>query len=888
MRIRKILFNKLFIFISLFFLILNVVFLAYLTPGLKGSIEQEIRIFFKQNDRIISSSITQSIKNIYTSVRYKRINENRYEKLKINISFVSLKTLKKERKKALSQKINLSRKKVPIEIVFNNEVIKASARLKGVLADHYGNNKQFSMMIKLKNGKSIDGMKEFALTQHYSRQYPQNVIYSEILSEVGLATPRFITYKIDLNGEDWGLMLAEEQYSNAYMELRKKKYSPIIKFTNEDNSKIFRLLHKDFKNTPEEDFIDFLNSKHGKIENSIYNKKDFNNFYFSNILSYIKDTKFDLLKNKIPSSKLDSIFDMDKFSKIFILSLISGEYHALGYRNMRFYINPFTKKFEPIPTDWGEPNVRKIKNRDQLENELFNLINCKELCNRQDYPLYNMILKNHIFVEKFNYNLKIFGKTIENTKLKLEALCKYQINTCKNNFDYLILKNNLKILAEEIDYEKILSKNYQLKNKKYKKNISKSIKKKYLNIIDNPIYVRAFKDGKIKILNLTPYNIEIDKVKIIKKNCKNNCIESYDNKISIPVNEFEYLNYDLKKKLENYEGIFFNIIHESKNLKSSKFKIENVNFKKLENYENQNLNNFKIIKNDLIINSGITHIKKPLILPKNLNLKISAGATIIFNKGTYIKIVGGNIEALGTKSKKIYFKPYVENQVWNGILVSESKNRSLFNNVVFQNLNYFQSSNIHLTGGINFYKSDVNFVNTEFISSIAEDFLNITNSSFIIKNSKFSNCISDALDSDFSSGEIINTKFTKINGDAADFSGSKVKISNSLFNLVADKSISAGENSQIISIDNSFSNSKIAIASKDQSVVEAYNNQFLNSTLYDLIAFNKKSFYAKGGEIYLTNKSDKNQLKIKSDLYSKILINGSKVKNEKIDLKSIY
>ena len=70
--------------------------------------------------------------------------------------------------------------------------------------------------------------------------------------------------------------------------------------------------------------------------------------------------------------------------------------------------------------------------------------------------------------------------------------------------------------------------------------------------------------------------------------------------------------------------------------------------------------------------------------------------------------------------------------------------------------------------------------------------------------------------------------------------------------------------------------------------MEAYNNQFLNSTLYDLIAFNKKSFYAKGGEIYLTNKSDKNQLKIKSDLYSKILINGSKVKNEKIDLKSIY
>ena len=34
-------------------------------------------------------------------------------------------------------------------------------------------------------------------------------------------------------------MLAEEQYSDAYFELRRKKYAPIIKFTNEDNSYIF-------------------------------------------------------------------------------------------------------------------------------------------------------------------------------------------------------------------------------------------------------------------------------------------------------------------------------------------------------------------------------------------------------------------------------------------------------------------------------------------------------------------------------------------------------------------------------------------------------------------------------------------------------------------------
>ena len=171
-------------------------------------------------------------------------------------------------------------------------------------------------MIKLKNGKSIDGMKEFSLTQHYSRQYPQNVIYSNLLSKLDVATPNFFTYKIDLNGDDWGLMLAEEQYSDAYFELRRKKYAPIIKFTNEDNSYIFRILSKQLKNSKDRNAIDYLNFKHGKIENSFYNKKDFQNFYFENSISYINDLKYDWLVNKIPSSQYHNIFDMINFLRL--------------------------------------------------------------------------------------------------------------------------------------------------------------------------------------------------------------------------------------------------------------------------------------------------------------------------------------------------------------------------------------------------------------------------------------------------------------------------------------------------------------------------------------------------------------------------------------------
>ena len=113
-------------------------------------------------------------------------------------------------------------------------------------------------MIKLKGKKLINGMNEFALTQHYTRQFPNNLFYSELLSSMGLSMPRYITYKINLNGDDWGLMLAEEHYSSEYYKLRNKNYSPTIKFTNEDNSDLRRSLYANFNTNINFAAIDIL------------------------------------------------------------------------------------------------------------------------------------------------------------------------------------------------------------------------------------------------------------------------------------------------------------------------------------------------------------------------------------------------------------------------------------------------------------------------------------------------------------------------------------------------------------------------------------------------------------------------------------------------------
>ena len=190
-----------------------------------------------------------------------------YEKIKINISFSNYNKIKKDRLKALKTGTLLSPKKVPATIIYQNKKFKAKIRLKGDLANHWAVNKQWSLKIELRNGKSINGMKEFSITKLKERAFPENLIIGNQFSRMGLISPNFKIYKTNINGINWGLMIAEEQFSNVFLENRKLKDSLIFKLTNDVNFKILQLkgLNIDKKN--------LLLKKQGKIEVDIYNKK---------------------------------------------------------------------------------------------------------------------------------------------------------------------------------------------------------------------------------------------------------------------------------------------------------------------------------------------------------------------------------------------------------------------------------------------------------------------------------------------------------------------------------------------------------------------------------------------------------------------------------------
>ena len=171
------------------------------------------------------------------------------------------------------------------------------------------------------------------------------------------------------------------------------------------------------------------------------------------------------------------------------------------------------------------------------------------------------------------------------------------------------------------------------------------------------IYVRAFSNGELRIFNLTPFDLEINKISFYKESCKSDFIKC-GQKLLLPKSNFQYSTIVLNQNLINYETVQFDISHNQKLFKSSKFKIENQGYLAALNQEIYDLENIDIKGNNFIIKEGITEINRPLIIPENFNLKILPGSKLIFQKGTYISINGGNIEAIGDKDKKFILNPF--------------------------------------------------------------------------------------------------------------------------------------------------------------------------------------------------------------------------------------
>ncbi len=856
-------------------------FLLSITPGLKGDLEQSLRIFFKQPVLLKSKPVKDNIifdfsSKIFYAFQNRLFNTNSFESIKIDIRFSELEKLRNDRRKALELRKLDNPQKVRVRITHQGVEYPATARLKGDLVEHWGNMKQWSLRIKLRKKKTIFSMNEFSISVFTERDFPYNFVISEIFRKYDVLTPRYKTVKVDFNGDDWGLMLLEEQFHDSFYAFNKIKEAPIFKMTNEEDFLINTIAAKNTEN------LEDISKWQGKLETKLFNEneilkktnipdKQTNNNLFS-IFKTIQEVT--VLKDKRYTSNLNEHIDIKSFARASVITAIFGDWHSVLPHNSRYYLNPYDLKVRPILTDSMHSEINK---NFFLKHNLF----------------YKNIFKLEEFQNEFFRVLNEIHSNIDEIENNFVIACKGFGKNCSNLVELDILKKNilfLKSVKKEIFNPKDSTNKKRLKTETFNTKNDQNLNKK-------KIHFRVFDNGEILVDNLTSEKIFIKNIKLnIQKNCDTNCNEEK----SVPLNlilkpsshlqvKSEKIIIDTRNKLENFvEIIYFDENNYSYSLIE---RVEKTFFNKKNFFKNSavGLNqNLILIDKNYVLRSGIYEIKKPIIIPSGFNLYIEAGCVLKMHRDTYIMVKNGLVKFSGKVGQPIIIETSDKRNKWKGIYVNSKivdKDISFFEHVNVSDYSYFDDDKIQLTGGVNLINGQFNLKNSQFKNSLAEDAINFVNSKFKIENLNILNANSDAIDIDFGEGQIINSRFQKISGDAIDLSGSNIFIKDIVVSKVADKAISVGEESTLNINNLNISDSRIGIASKDSSKVEGKKIKISNCGLYDFAVYQKKSYYSGAYLKIEAETSCKESLVQKG---SELFLNDKKLVDRIFDVKKLY
>ena len=284
--------------------------------------------------------------------------------IQLTFSEKAFKKIKKKRLKALATGILETGDSdyVPVTVSFNGEDFRAEARLKGDWTDHLKGEK-WSFRVKLKNDKTILGMRKFSIHHPQTRghYYMAEWLYLKAIKRENLVGLRynFIEGALHIKNKnssrytsiDVGLYAMEETFDKRTLESNGMKESVILKFSEQH---WWDEVKKSIEVGSSYGYLwsDFMNYK-------LIDRAQFPILPFSEektVLDGAMNGHFKLGKELLESvytgeATLDEAFDVQKLAKQNAILNLFGAIHGTYIINLRFYYNPITSLLEPIAFD---------------------------------------------------------------------------------------------------------------------------------------------------------------------------------------------------------------------------------------------------------------------------------------------------------------------------------------------------------------------------------------------------------------------------------------------------------------------------------------------------------------------------------------------------------
>jgi hypothetical protein len=740
---------------------------------------------------------------------------------------------------------------VPATLTHQGKRLDAKIRLKGTLSDHWEDEHAWSFKVKLKGRNTLFGMKRFALQAPKVRNFMNEWFWHKLLRHSGLIALRYDFVEVVVNGRELPIYAIEENFEKRLIENNQLREGPIFM------ARLRPFLTPALWNgemSPRLKPIDIYQSTQ-------YSK----NVEFMKLVQMAERNIEGFRQGELPFSK---VFDANKMGKLLALSDLVGFHHALQDVNSRYYYNPVTGLVEPIAYDNEFPTKPLFKKLDLTGKKLGfagtgrRFVALGNVDSDGEWPM--VMFRDKILFKKYIEALeeisdkkfldRLFLETEKEGQEKLRLLHR---SVPYYEFDTKIFYNNQRFIKKQLHPQTSLniffegfSMDERILNLEIANihtfpveilgvsfgddNLIKPLQEAILQSrkVRNTELLPQF--GRTNIISMTSHPSkameavfeEIKKLTnglLVKAVTKRKINKKQHDQEPIGL-EYKKIKFRIPRDLKWSDSL----ISRSRVLSrvyGASFKTSNgiIPWARHEDFLAQPTNVEKIPfilieeANKLIrISPGEWIVDRDVIIP--------AGYRVIASGGTHLDLINNAkilsysaIEFIGSKENPIVISS--KSNSGQGIAVLEAKDKSEIRHTKFDGLSNPSRGGWALTGAITFYESPVLFSNVEIINSQAEDALNIIRSEFTIENTVFRDSFSDSFDSDFSRGVVRNTSFFSSKNDAIDASGSNIYIESIFINGIGDKGISAGEKSKLVVDNFEGKNSRIAVASKDQSEV---------------------------------------------------------------------
>ena len=757
--------------------------------------------------------------------------------LAIDISHENHQKLRFKRQQALERGIIVTEDDsyVSADVTAGGTTARVKMRLKGDYTDHLEGDK-WSFRIKVKGHEAIWGMKHFSIQDPKRSGWIKEWILHALLRHEGLIGLRYDFIEVSMNGEDLGVFALEESFAKELIEFNQRLEAPILKF---DES---HLIDRSSLNRGD---------RHSQAD--VYYAADILSFDTSKVLASekLKEQflvgRFLLAQLRDRRKPLSEVMDVERAARTFAILELLDAFHAVRWKNSRFYYNPVTMRLELIAYNaytagLALPEVQRLFYQAWRDGDL------------GSYFVYDWIdlffsdpeFQRHYFHEIDRLtapgHLEAFFAGIE-AKLEAEKAVLYKDGPLHQATVQQYLRNR-DIIREIIHPHQGL--------KAYLEGFDRQAGRLRVTVVNRalvPVELNAIECGQTSHQDLSlrlvqgkragrplqPLDLEVRGVGPDIEACLGATTRSGDTLLL----EGLQIRYGLPVGGE---------------LRAAP--VEAVGWKRAAASMPVRHGDAGSVRE--LVERGIATVDEDLRLIQIRRGEWRLDRDVVFPAGYRVVGEAGTSLSLESGAALVSFSPVTlrgadgapfairsRDGTGQGLAVLSAQGPSLLRHVVVEDQGALARPGRKLSGAVTFYESEVRIEDSRFEGGRAEDQVNLVRSDYAMRGARFVRSASDALDVDFGAGRIDASSFEACGNDCVDVSQSETSIAGVRIEGAGDKGISIGERSRVKIARTRVERANIGVACKDSSHATIDRLRIADSTT-GIAAYRKKPEFSGG------------------------------------------